>query len=46
MLFYEIFMQKGNYDGNISPLDVGLNKCVENNNNISIFITDFLDYIF
>ena len=36
------FTNEDNYDGNCSKLKAGLEPCVNNDSNISVFITDFL----
>ena len=39
---YETFLNPIYFDNQTSPLNFGLDKCIENVNNVSVFITDFL----
>ena len=39
---YDTFLLPEIYDNNTSPINLGLDKCVENHENVSVFVTDFL----
>ena len=39
---YETFLLPINFKNRTSPLNLGLDKCIENHENVSVFITDFL----